>query len=67
MPHLVIKSTLKLSYYIASASDDTLSARGTPPLDLSSSIWPTTPYEEVISPIFIDFSLVTSESSLLDS
>ncbi len=38
MLHLVIKITLKLSYYIASASDDTLSARDTSLLDLSSSI-----------------------------
>ncbi len=66
MPHLVTKTTPKPSYYIAPAPDDTLSARGTPPLDLSSSIWPTTPYEEVISPLFIDSPLATSESSLLD-
>ena len=38
MSHLVIKITLKLSYYIASAPDDTLSVRGTSFLDLSSSI-----------------------------
>jgi hypothetical protein len=66
MPHLIIEITSKLSYYIASASDDTLLVRGTPSLDLSSSIWLTTPYEE-ISPLVIDFSLATSESSLLDS
>jgi len=66
MSHLVIKTTSKLSYYIALELDDTLLARGTSPLDLSSSIWSTTSYEEVISPLFIDFSLATLESSLLD-
>lgn len=66
MSHLIIETTPKPSYYIAPALDDTLLARGTPSLDLSSSIWLTTSYEG-ISPLVIDSPLATSKSSLLDS